>query len=57
MHKINYIHSKNPGFMFLTQMLGWAFWASKYIYFGLFFQCLGSFCVTQPLGQVEQPNI
>ncbi len=38
-------------------MLGWAFWASKYIYFGLFFQCLGSFCVTVPLGQVEQPNI
>ncbi len=39
------LHSKNPVFFFFPQMLGCIFW-------GLFFQCLGSFCVTQPLGQM-----
>ncbi len=34
---------------FLTQILGLAFWV---IFGGYFFQCLGSFSVTHPLGQM-----
>ncbi len=26
------------------------------IFFGLFFQCLGSFCVTKPLGQMSRAS-
>ncbi len=40
---------KNPGLFFFNLNAGLSLLGN---YFGLFFQCLGSFCDTQPLGQM-----